>query len=341
MYTDDTYLLRGHFGEKVTKSDIAILFDSIVSLRYASGCEDIISELTNRIENLLKDIDEKECTKTIDNIIYYPNGLIKNTKNGEAIVASPWTPSTVLKDKVKKKEKHSFNLFNNTALGYQMKNYIKSLRSRDCIKIHRYTYNTDLSSFLAKIELNNTISDKDKDLLGITHVNLNDFAAYVEFLKEFFKNFNCNTNGMYFTDKNCEEILSIYDTLDPDGRNDYPMAFSYSYYNRNKNSLLLQIEDYITCNCNNFIDFNFNSLLYDKYGTQYSRGGYRSIYDLVDYLKTEEGYNHYLKLLVDAYNAIYAIQDENFRKTMIKLKIIKEGYIPNIVFKGEEVDVEQ
>lgn len=335
-YTDDT-LLHYFFCDEVTKSDISFLFHSIATLTPASECDDVIPVLINKIETLFDNVDEKDCAKKIDNIIYYPNGLIKNTITGEVIIASPWTPSTTLKDKKSKtkKRKHQFLYLGYSILSYQMKTYIGSIRSRTSLKINGRNFNTDLSSFLSKVELNNSISDKDKALLNIKKNNPYELASYIGFLQFFFNEFKRN---MYFTDKNCEEMLSIYDTLDSDGTNDHKCV-----YYKEDNSLISQIEDYISCNCNNFVDFDFECLKYGKDGKRYclyytwAEGkGY-----LNDYLETEEGYNYYLEQVINAYNAIYAVQDENFRKTMIKLKVIREGYIPNIVLKQKEDDIKE
>lgn len=294
-------------------SEACILFESIKKLSSLSECDDIISELTLKIEKLFKDVDEKDYSKKIDDVIYYPNGLIENKKTGEAIIASPWLSSTEIKEK-KKRTLHGFNFFKDTTLYYELRSYAKYPIKR------KSTKRWNLSSYLSKIELANSISEKDKKILKIKDDEINNPYILGKYLCDIADLFR---KRFYLTDKNCKDLLLIYDTLSPNGENDY-----YNYYGHyHNNNLYEQINDYLQKECTSVIPFNIDSL------TENLR---RRYYCSSEKLDTPEKRKHYIKLLVDFYNVIYNIPEENFRKAMIKLKVIKEGYIPNIVFNKEE-----
>ena len=216
------------------QNDINVLFDSIIKLEKLTDCKDIVTELINKIENIFSTVKEEEYSKKVNDIIYYPNGLIKNKTNGEAIIASPWVSSTIIKEKSKKERRHKFLALGESILKCQMKVYTKAFRANN-----RYYENSDLSTLLSKIEMANNISDKDKELLNL-NVGPYNLAKCIAFLRSFFKT---NKNGLYLTDKNCEDILLIYKKLNTNDYFDYDA--SKTYYHVQSNNLILQLEDYI------------------------------------------------------------------------------------------------
>ena len=211
--------------------EISILIESVRKLSSLPDCDNIVSELTSKIEKLFNDVIEKDYSKTLGNIVYYPNGLMQNKKTGDATIASPWLSSTEVKEK-KKKSLHDFNFFKDTTLYYELRNY-----SKYPIKTKTTRY-WNLASYLSKIEIANKISEKDKNTLKINDNEINNPYTLEQYLFDIADLFR---QKVYFTKKNCEDLLLIYDTLSPNGENDF---YRHSYYYGSDN-LYEQVNDYV------------------------------------------------------------------------------------------------
>ena len=117
--------------------------------------------------------------------------------------------------------------------------------------------------------------------------------------------------GHYFTDKQCEEILLMHDTF-PD--NDTINAGKWASSN-------------LTDFCHDYLDKTTLANINLNYNSVYNR--------ISNYSKSDD-FDKYIDDIVEVYNSLYNVQDTNFRTLLIKLKLIEEGYIPNLLKKEQK-----
>lgn len=293
------------------------LYYSILRLEKINGCEEIVSELTKKLEELFVNVPEHECTKELDNLVYYENGLI--TKKGEygGVVASPWISTAVIKEPVKKPKKHLFKYLkyilkpryyysnSRTNLGmilyYQMRLHNKSNMTYNKIRIN-------FVDFLKKAEAFLMLSEQERKLTEI-RFPLDDMYMIFYQLRKLLG------GGYYFSNAQCEDVMLIYDTF-PD--KDVDMIYSYR-----SNELTESCDKYLNSNVLYRINKNFNEA--DDY--------------IKSFKKTDESfYEKIINYSVEVYKELYDVKETNMRTLLIKLGIIEESYMPSFGNLSEEVN---
>lgn len=283
------------------ESEVSILFYSIRNLEKLNGCENIISELTKKLEALFVDAPEKECAKELDGFIYYDNGMIKIKGEGAVVVASPWLSTTTIKEpkKITRKHKHSFlhlklrytkQSWRQQRLGeniyYQMRLFNKSSMPYNNIKV-------DFVSFLKKIEVYTMLTEEERKLADIQFPNVHNIYWHLEKLLR---------EGYYLSDDQCKDIMMIYDTFPDKDDGGYRS-------NELKNSCDKYMNSTAFCN----VGINFNNL----------NNHISNLRPLSDLERQE-----IIDCSVKTYKALYDVKETNMRTLLLKLGIIEEGYIP-------------
>jgi len=301
---------RLHYFLSKPEQEYYCLYYSILRLEKVNGCEEIVSELTKKLEELFANVPEHECVKELDNLIYYENGLIERRGDYGGVIASPWKSTVVIKEPTAKKQKpkkHSFyylkyqlkrgqrysRYYDTVRLGislfYQMRLYNKSSIAYSKLKI-------DFVSFLKKAEAFTMLSKEERMLTGI-YFPLESMYKIFHELKEFLG------EGNYFSDAQCEDIMLIYDTFP-----DKDIAESWR-------------SNELTENCDKYLR---NSTLYNI-GKDFNK-----VNKYINNLnKTDDlFYEKIINCSVEVYKELYNIKETNMRTLLLKLGIIEEGYIP-------------
>lgn len=82
------------------------MIQAAVQLQQFEGNDTIIDAIGDKIAKIFEPIKDKDFTKTIDDIIYYSNGLIEDKKTGDKLIIKSWTPVS----KVKSDDKASISI---------------------------------------------------------------------------------------------------------------------------------------------------------------------------------------------------------------------------------------
>ena len=117
MRINENYKLYYHFFNSTDEERAHKLFSAISFLYDVNDCEEVISNLTKQLEGLFVNVTAKDCEKKLGDLVYYENGLIKNTRQNYHsrfdVIASPWkNPIEEVveenKEQPEKKKKHKF-----------------------------------------------------------------------------------------------------------------------------------------------------------------------------------------------------------------------------------------
>lgn len=318
------------------ESPITAMYLAVRKLQNISECDDIVSSLTERIEDFFLNIPEKNGAKELEDFIYYTNGLITRKDKFNGIIAKPWTPSVPIVIKPNKVQKKIYSFI-----------YLGTFSDLWRLQLKFYAGNRivlnksiQLAGFLKRIEACNLVSAITKDIIGINNHDIVQF--YHEIKNFFYENHDNDSLNTYLTEKQCSDINTIYQVIAPDKKQEQ----DDNWYR--KSDIVQEVLKYKTTMQRHFIPFSFhdlevknkNEILYNKNkAICYSK----QTVSKEEYILLEKEYSILekectdllIKKLKEFYNVIYELQDENFHNLMIKLKIIEEGYRPGGVTNDE------